>query len=139
MRHRKSGRQLGRNTKHRYAMFRNLVTALLEHERIETTKTKAKEIRGIAEKMITLGKNGSLHARRQALSFIRQKNIVSKLFDDIAIRFQGHHGGYARIIPTRRRPGDSAELVALELIVRDAVGSQDQPAVSSNPDKESNT
>ncbi len=120
MRHRKKGRQLGRNTKHRHALFRNLVTSLLEHERIETTEAKAKEIRGFAEKMITLGKNGSLHARRQALSFIQKKDIVSKLFDDVAGRFRGRHGGYTRIIPTRRRPGDGAELVALELIARDA-------------------
>ncbi len=120
MRHRKKGRQLGRNTKHRHALFRNLVTSLLEHERIETTEAKAKEIRGLAEKMITLGKNGSLHARRQALSFIQKKDIVSKLFDDVAGRFHGRHGGYTRIIPTRRRPGDGAELVALELIARDA-------------------
>jgi len=120
VRHRKKGRQLGRNTKHRHALFRNLVTSLLEHERIETTEAKAKEIRGLAEKMITLGKNGSLHARRQALSFIQKKDIVSKLFDDVAGRFRGRHGGYTRIIPTRRRPGDGAELVALELIARDA-------------------
>ena len=120
MRHRKKGRQLGRNTKHRHALFRNLVTSLLEHERIETTEAKAKEIRGMAEKMITLGKNGSLHARRQALSFIQKKDIVSKLFDDVAGRFLSRPGGYTRIIPTRRRPGDGAELVALELIVHDA-------------------
>ena len=119
MRHRKKGRQFGRNTKHRHALFRNLVTSLLEHERIETTEAKAKEIRGLAEKMITLGKNGSLHARRQALSFIQKKDIVSKLFDDVAGRFRGRHGGYTRIIPTRRRPGDGAELVALELIAGD--------------------
>ena len=84
MRHRKKGRQLGRNTKHRTALFRNLVTSLLEHERIETTEAKAKEIRGFAEKMITLGKDGSLHARRQALSFIQKKEVVSKLFDTVA-------------------------------------------------------
>ena len=76
MRHRKKGRQLGRNTKHRIALFRNLVTSLLEHERIETTEAKAKEIRGLAEKMITLGKDGSLHARRQALSFIQTTEVV---------------------------------------------------------------
>ena len=120
MRHRKNGRQLGRNTKHRHALFRNLVTSLLEHERIETTQAKAKEVRGLTEKMITLGKEGSLHARRKALSFIQKKNIVSKLFNDVAGRFCGRPGGYTRIIPTRRRPGDAAELVALELIVRTA-------------------
>ncbi len=129
MRHRKKGRQFGRNTKHRHALFRNLVTSLLEHERIETTEAKAKEIRGLAEKMITLGKNGSLHARRQALSFIQKKDIVSKLFDDVAGRFLGRHGGYTRIIPTRRRPGDGAELVALELVARDT-------SVEPEPDSE---
>ena len=116
MRHRKSGRQLGRKTKHRIAMFRNLVTSLLEHERIETTQAKAKEVRGIAEKMITLGKDGSLHARRQALSFIRHKEVVSKLFSDVAGRFGNREGGYTRIIPTRRRTGDAAIMVALELV-----------------------
>lgn len=136
MRHRKKGRQLGRNTKHRHALFRNLVTSLLEHERIETTEAKAKEIRGMAEKMITLGKQGSLHARRQALSFIQKKDIVSKLFDDVAGRFRGHPGGYTRIIPTRRRPGDAAELVALELITREAsVESESEPEPSSDTEK----
>ena len=120
MRHRKSGRQLGRKTEHRIAMFRNLVTSLLEHERIETTEAKAKEVRGIAEKMITLGKNGSLHARRRALGFIRHKDIVSKLFSDVAGRFGNRAGGYTRIIPTRRRPGDAAMMVALELVERGA-------------------
>jgi len=91
----------------------------LEHERIETTEAKAKEIRGIAEKMITLGKEGSLHSRRQAISFIQKKDIVSKLFDDVAGRFGTRAGGYTRIIPTRRRPGDGAEMVALELIERE--------------------
>ena len=130
MRHRKSGRQLGRNTKHRHALFRNLVTSLIEHERIETTEAKAKEIRGLAEKMITLGKSGTLHARRQALSFIRQKTIVSKLFDDVAGRFRSRSGGYTRIIPTRRRPGDAAEMVALELVARE---------VSLKPENESDS
>ena len=127
MRHRKKGRQLGRNTKHRLAMFRNLVTSLLEHERIETTKAKAKELRGIADAMITLGKDGSLHARRRALSFIRKKNVVSKLFSDIARQFQSRPGGYTRIIPTRRRPGDAAELVAVELVERTDVVGADTP------------
>lgn len=138
MRHRKKGRQLGRNSKHRHALFRNLVTSLLEHERIETTEAKAKEIRGLAEKMITLGKNGSLHARRQALSFIQKKDIVSKLFDDVAGRFRGRSGGYTRIIPTRRRPGDGAELVALELIARDASVEPEQDS-EGTPDTDTDT
>ncbi len=108
-------------------MFRNLVTALLEHERIETTVAKAKALRGIAEKMITLGKDGSLHARRRALSFIQKKDVVSKLFDDVAGRFRGHAGGYTRIVPTRRRPGDAAELVAIEFIERGPIAVSDVP------------
>ena len=135
MRHRKKGRQLGRNTKHRVALFRNLVTSLLEHERIETTEAKAKEIRGFAEKMITLGKDGSLHARRQALSFIQKKEVVSKLFDTVAKRYRGHAGGYTRMIPTRRRPGDAAELVALELVVgEESVETEKDSATPSDAD-----
>ena len=116
MRHRKRGRQLGRNTKHRLALFRNLVTSLLEHERIETTEAKAKELRGITDKLITLGKQGTLHARRGALRVLRTKQTVTKLFEDIAKRFPERHGGYTRIIKTRRRPGDAAKLVAIELV-----------------------
>lgn len=118
MRHRKKGRQLGRNTKHRKALFGNLVTALLEHERIETTEAKAKEVRGTIDKMITLGKEGTLHARRRALTVIKKKDVVAKLFNEVAGRFHTHAGGYTRIIPTRRRPGDAAPLVALELVER---------------------
>jgi len=116
VRHRKKGRQLGRNTKHRKALYRNLVTSLLEHERIETTEAKAKELRGLTDKMITLGKSGTLHARRRALQVIRTKEIVEKLFNDVAGRFHDRQGGYTRIIKTRRRPGDAAELVAIELV-----------------------
>lgn len=134
MRHRKHGRQLGRNTKHRRAMYRNLVTSLLEHERIETTEARAKEIRGITEKMITLGKEGSLHARRRALSFIREKTVVSKLFSDVAGRFRGRAGGYVRIIPTRRRPGDAAELVAVELIRIDVVTAETSESPAEEDD-----
>lgn len=116
MRHRKRGRQLGRNSKHRLALFRNLATALLEHERIETTEAKAKELRGITERLITLGKQGTLHARRGALRVLRTKQTVSKLFEDVAKRFSMRDGGYTRIIKTRQRPGDAAKLVAIELV-----------------------
>jgi len=116
VRHRKRGRQLGRNTKHRLALFRNLATSLMEHERIETTEAKAKELRGITDRLITLGKEGTLHARRGALRVLRTKQAVSKLFDDIAKRFPDRHGGYTRIIKTRQRPGDGAPLVAIELV-----------------------
>ncbi len=118
MRHRKKGRQLGRQTKHRWALFRSLVTSLLEHERIETTETKAKEIRGFTDRMITLGKEGTLPARRQALAFIRSKDVVSKLFSDVAVRFKDRPGGYTRMVKTRRRIGDAAKLVAIELVTR---------------------
>lgn len=118
MRHRKKGRQLGRQTKHRGALFRNLVTSLLDHERIETTEAKAKEIRGFTDRMITLGKEGTLPARRRALEFLRSKSVVSKLFDDVAARFKDRPGGYTRIIKTRRRVGDAADMVAIELVAR---------------------
>lgn len=127
MRHRKRGRQLGRNTNHRRALFRSLVTSLLEHERIETTEAKAKEIRSFTDRMITLGKQGDLPARRRALGFLRSKAVVSKLFDDVAGRFTGRQGGYTRLIKTRRRVGDTAVMVAIELVAkRDAA--QAQPA-----------
>jgi large subunit ribosomal protein L17 len=118
VRHNKKGRQLGRQTKHRWALFRSLVTSLLDHERIETTAAKAKEIRGFTDRMITLGKNGSLPARRHALSFLRSKAVVSKLFSDVAARFRDRQGGYTRIIRTRRRVGDAAEMVAIELVAK---------------------
>ena len=118
MRHRKKGRQLGRQTKHRWALFRNLVTSLLDHERIETTEAKAKEIRGFTDRMITLGKEGTLPARRRALAFLRSKEVVSKLFADVAGRFKDRPGGYTRIVKTRRRIGDGGEMVAIELVSR---------------------
>lgn len=118
MRHGKKGRQLSRKTKHRWALFRNLVTSLLDRERIETTEQKAKEIRGYADRMITLGKQGDLDARRQALSFIRDKSVVSKLFSDVAGRFRDRNGGYTRMIKTRRRVGDAASMVAIELVTK---------------------
>lgn len=116
MRHRKRGRQLGRNSKHRLALFRNLVTSLMEHERIETTEAKAKELRGITDRLITLGKQGTLQARRGALRVLRTKQTVQKLFDDVAKRFPERNGGYTRIIKTRQRPGDAAKLVAIEFV-----------------------
>src|SRR5207249_1871486 len=118
MRHRKSGRQLGRNTHHRRALFRSLVTSLLEHERIETTEAKAKELRILAERMISLGREGSLHAPRRAATYIRAKRVVSKLFKDLPGRFAERHGGYTRIIRTRRRVGDAAPMAVIELVTR---------------------
>jgi large subunit ribosomal protein L17 len=130
VRHRKRGRQLGRNSKHRLALFRNLVTSLLEHERIETTEAKAKELRGITDRLISLGKEGTLHARRGALRVLRTKQTVQKLFDDVAKRFPARHGGYTRIIKTRQRPGDAAKLVAIELVEK---GNESGDAVSTTP------
>lgn len=116
MRHGKSGRRLGRKTSHRIAMFRNLVTSFLDHEKITTTDAKAKEIRSIAEKMITLGKRGDLHSIRLAASFIREKSVVTKLFDTIAPRYKERSGGYTRIIKLGIRQGDNAPLSLIELV-----------------------
>lgn len=116
MRHRKSGRKLGRTTSHREAMLRNIVTSLFSHERIVTTTPKAKEAKRVAEKMITLAKKGDLHARRQALSFIRSKEVVAKLFEVIKLQFVGRNGGYTRIIQTGVRHGDAAPMAILELV-----------------------
>ena len=116
MRHGKSGRKLGRTSSHRKAMFRNMVTSLFEHERIVTTEKKAKELRPIAEKMITLAKRGDLHARRQALSYMQSKGVVAKLFDEIQSQFADRQGGYTRIIKTGNRQGDAAPMAIIELV-----------------------
>lgn len=116
MRHRKAGRKLGRTSSHRDAMLRNMVTSLLEQERIVTTVPKAKEARRVAEQMITLGKRGDLHARRQALSYIRSKAIVAKLFDELSAQYAERQGGYTRIIRTGTRFGDAAPMAILELV-----------------------
>jgi large subunit ribosomal protein L17 len=134
VRHRKKGRQLGRQTKHRWALFRNLVTSLLDHERIETTEAKAKEIRGFTDRMITLGKEGTLPARRRALAFLRSKDVVSKLFADVAGRFKDRRGGYTRIVKTRRRIGDGGEMVAIELVSRpEAPAAQKSSSPAAQP------
>ncbi len=116
MRHGKSGRKLGRTSSHREAMFRNMVTSLFEHERIVTTTEKAKELRPIAEKMITLGKRGDLHAKRQAFSYITNRDVVAKLFDKISPQFADRNGGYTRIIKTGIRKGDAAPMAIIELV-----------------------
>lgn len=110
------GRQFGRNSSHRKALFRNLVTSLIAHEKIETTEAKAKEIRGIAEKIITLGKKGDLHAKRMAMAYIQSRDVVAKLFDDVAPRCANRDGGYTRIVKTRVRYGDSAPMAVIELV-----------------------
>jgi large subunit ribosomal protein L17 len=116
MRHKIAGKRLGRTTSHRMAMFRNMVTSLFEHERIVTTAEKAKELRPIAEKMITLAKRGDLHSRRQALSFIRSKDVVEKLFSEIKDNFADRKGGYTRILKTGVRKGDNASMAIIELV-----------------------
>jgi large subunit ribosomal protein L17 len=121
MRHGKSGRKLNRSSSHRLAMFRNMVTSLLDHERIYTTHAKAKELRRWADWMITLGKRGDLHARRQALQVIRDKAVVHKLFTDLAQRYQARSGGYTRTVKVGFRVGDGAPLSLIELMTGETV------------------
>ncbi len=116
MRHKVAGRGLGRSSSHRRALYRNLVTDLLDYEKITTTEAKAKEVRGLAEKMITLGKEGGLSSRRQAIAFIFDKKVVNKVFDDLAPRFAERLGGYTRLTKLGRRLGDGAAMVRLELV-----------------------
>ena len=116
MRHQRAGRKLGRTTTHRWAMFRNMLTSFFEWEKIETTSAKAKELRPLAEKMITFGKRGDLAARREVLKLIASKKIVRKLFDEIAPKFKSRSGGYTRIIRAGFRPGDSAPMSIIEII-----------------------
>jgi len=126
MRHRNAGRKLNRDSAHRLAMLRNMVTSLLEHERIVTTLPKAKELRRVAEKMITLGKRGDLHARRQAASYVRSKALVTKLFNDLAPQYADRQGGYTRIIRTGVRPGDAADMALIELVNYEAPAAPQQ-------------
>ena len=116
MRHRVHGRKLGRPTPHRTALLRNLCTSLFEHERVTTTVQKAKEMRPVAEKLITLGKSGSLHARRQAAGFLLKAAVLQKLFDTIAGRFADRNGGYTRIVKLGYRQGDGADMAVIELL-----------------------
>jgi large subunit ribosomal protein L17 len=116
MRHLKQGRKLGRTSAHRRALLRNLATALLEHERIITTEPKAKELRRVADKLVTLGKRGDLHARRQALQVVHSNDVVRKLFNDIAPRFAERKGGYTRVLHLGYRPGDAAAMAVIELV-----------------------
>ena len=109
-------RKLGKATDHRIAMLKNLTTQLLENDKIETTVFKAKEVRSLAEKMITLGKQNTLHTRRQALSFITKEDVVKKLFDEIAPKYADRNGGYTRINKLGPRRGDAAEMAIIELI-----------------------
>ncbi|MBI4455744.1 MAG: 50S ribosomal protein L17 [Acidobacteria bacterium] len=134
MPHQVAGRKLGRTTAHRKALFRNLVTELFDKEHIVTTLYKAKEVRPVAERMITLGKRENLHARRQALSFIKKKAVVQKLFSTIAPRFSDRSGGYTRIIRLGFRKGDSAEMALIELL-----GSEYKPKIEKKGKKAAST
>lgn len=116
MRHQKAGRKLGRTASHRNAMFRNMVTSLFQHGRVQTTDAKAKELRRWADQMVTLAKRGDLHARRQALAVIRDKAVVHRLFEEAAKRFGDRSGGYTHIVKVGRRRGDAAPISLIELI-----------------------
>jgi large subunit ribosomal protein L17 len=116
MRHQRSGKKLGRDSAHRRALYANLVSELIEHERVKTTLTKAKAVKPTAEQMITLGRRGDIHARRQAVAFLRSKDIVHKLFADLGPRYAERPGGYLRIVRLGPRQGDAAEMVYLELV-----------------------
>src|SRR5262245_28893448 len=119
MKHRMHTRHLARTSAHRKALLRNMVTSLLEHERIETTDAKAKELRRVADRMITLGKRGTLHARRRALRTIRSRVVAAKVFDSLAARYRDRAGGYTRVLKLRRRPGDAAPISIIELVDRE--------------------
>ena len=127
MRHGVSGRKLNRTSSHRKAMFSNMVVSLLDHEQITTTLPKAKELRRIADKMITLGKRGDLHARRQAMSVIKNNEVVGKLFAGLAERYKERKGGYTRVLKAGNRYGDMAPMAVIELVDRDteAKGAKD--------------
>lgn len=118
MRHGKGLRQLSRSTSHRRALLRNLATSFIKHERFETTVEKAKELRPVVERLITLGKDDNVHSRRQAYSYLMDKTVVHKLFTDIGVRVKSRNGGYTRIVRTRYRNGDAAQMAVIELVDR---------------------
>lgn len=144
MRHRKAGSKLNRNSSHRKAMFRNMVTSLFKHDRIKTTDAKAKILRGWADHIVTLAKRGDLHALRQALSIVREKAVVHKLFEEAGERFGSVGGGYTRIVKIGRRPGDAAPMSIIELVSPEGVKpkkkqrkkkAEQKPAVSASVEK----
>ena len=141
MRHARTGKKLGRDSAHRKALYSNLAGALIEHGRIKTTVTKAKAVKPIAEQMITLGRRGDLHARRQATSFLRSRDVVHKLFAEVAPLFKDRPGGYTRIIKIGTRPGDSAEMAYLELVDEEYVAKEreartPEPVAGQEPEAE---
>ena len=132
MRHGKSGRKLNRTSSHRKAMFANMAASLIKHEQIVTTLPKAKEMKPIIDKLITLGKRGDLHARRQAISQIRDTAMVAKLFDTLGERYKDRNGGYSRVLKAGFRYGDNAPMAVIELVDRDpeARGAEDRARVN---------
>src|SRR5512133_3931 len=135
MKHRVVGRRLDRTTEHRTAMLRNLVSSLLEHEKIKTTTPKAKELKRFADKIITLGKKGTAHARRTAAVHVKSPVILEKLFDDVAARFKGRPGGYTRIIRVGNRVGDNASMAFIELVDRKKPAAEGEEKVPAKGDK----
>ncbi len=140
MRHARTGKKLGRDSAHRKALYSNLAGALIEHGRIRTTVTKAKAVKPLAEQMITLGRRGDLHARRQATSFLRSRDVVHKLFAEVAPLFKDRPGGYTRIVKIGPRPGDSAEMAYLELVDEEYVEREreartPEPVVVAEPEE----
>ena len=138
MRHGVAGRKLGVTSSHREAMFRNMAHALLKHEQITTTRAKAKELRPVAEKLITLGKRGGLHARRQALAKLQDEKLVAKLFGPLAERYRARPGGYCRVLKAGIRYGDAADMAVIELVDRDpaAKGQDSGPRPDRTEDDE---
>jgi large subunit ribosomal protein L17 len=138
MRHGVAGRKLNVTSSHRQAMFRNMAHALLKHEQITTTLPKAKELRPVAEKLITLGKRGGLHARRQAMSKLQDEKLVAKLFGPLAERYRGRPGGYCRVLRAGIRYGDAASMAVIELVDRDpaAKGLDSGPRPETPADEE---
>ncbi|MDF7673911.1 50S ribosomal protein L17 [Acetobacteraceae bacterium ESL0709] len=138
MRHNLSGRKLNVTSTHRAAMFRNMAVALLKHEQITTTLPKAKELRPVTEKLITLGKRGDLHARRQAYSLLRDEAIVTKLFSTLKDRYGSRNGGYTRVLKAGVRYGDNADMAVIELVERDveAKGKNSGPVQVSSSEEE---
>ena len=134
MRHQRAGKKLGRDSAHRKALYANLAGALIENGRIKTTVTKAKAVKPIAERMITLGRRGDLHARRQATAFLRSRDVVHRLFADVAPRFKDRPGGYLRIVRLGPRAGDAAEMAYLELVDEEYVAEQLEERTHHEPE-----
>ncbi|OVE80672.1 50S ribosomal protein L17 [bacterium K02(2017)] len=136
MRHNVSGRKLGKKSAHRLAMFKNMASSLIEHGRIQTTLEKAKELRSIADKLVTLGKSDTVHSRRQAFSFIRNKDAVKKLFSEIAPSFEERKGGYTRIYRLGQRAGDAAKMAIIEYLSDDLLKAKVEGRVADSSKKD---